>query len=375
MTTPPHVGAPRSTPNQRHLAFYLPQFHPIAENDEWWGPGFTEWVNVAKARPLFHGHRQPHLPGELGFYDLRLAETRAAQAELAAAHGIDGFIYYHYWFGGRRLLERPFDSVRASGEPDLPFALCWANEAWTRAWDGHTREVLMSQDYGDDRAHARWLAEAFADPRYIRVDGKPIFLVYRASRLPDARRTTDVLREEAERAGVGPLFLARVESFTDERSDPAALGFDAAVEFAPDWKVVNGGLTRRAVSAARRLFPSRRPWQTRNYQDLVAGMQAKPAVDHLRFPCVTPRWDNSPRRGRNGFVLTGDTPERYRDWVAWAARTAPATPGGESLVFVNAWNEWGEGAHLEPCRERGRAFLQAHRDGRAAAGDPGRTQP
>src|SRR3954466_7812748 len=163
----------------RVIAFYLPQFHPIPENDEWCGKGFTEWTNVTKARPLFRGHYQPQLPTDLGFYDLRVAETRQAQADLAREHGIDGFVYYHYWFNGRRLLERPFNNVLASGQPDFPFALCWANENWTRVWDGGDSEILMPQEHSeaDDRRHLQWLATAFADPRYVRVDGKPMFLV------------------------------------------------------------------------------------------------------------------------------------------------------------------------------------------------------
>src|SRR3954447_1517209 len=171
------AAAPRAL---RHLAFYLPQFHPIPENDEWWGQGFTEWTNVTRARALFRGHHQPHLPADLGYYDLRLPETRALQASLAASHGIDGFCYYHYWFKGRRLLERPFADVLASGEPDFPFALCWANENWTRKWNGRDEDVLLAQDYSpaDDLEHIRALAPAFADKRYIRIDGRPLLLVY-----------------------------------------------------------------------------------------------------------------------------------------------------------------------------------------------------
>lgn len=358
---------------QRHLAFYLPQFHPTPENDQWWGPGFTEWVNVAKARPLFAGHEQPRIPGELGFYDLRLPETRAAQAALAAGHGIDGFVYYHYWFNGRRLLGRPFDEVRASGEPDFPFALCWANESWTRAWDGRSGHVLVEQRYGDDREHARWLVQAFADPRYIRVEDKPLFLVYRASRLPDARRTTDILREEADRAGLGELFLARVESFADEREDPRGLGFDAAVEFAPDWSVLTPGAAAAVRSGMRRLARVRRdrPWQVHRYDALARRMMAKPRPDHVRFPCVTPRWDNTARKGATGLAVVGSTPRAYGEWVAWAGREAAAASPADSLVFVNAWNEWAEGAHLEPERTHGRAYLEAHRDARALPdGDP-----
>jgi lipopolysaccharide biosynthesis protein len=360
-----------ATPSsQRHLAFYLPQFHPIPENDLWWGPGFTEWVNVVTARPLFPGHQQPHLPGALGFYDLRLPETRAAQAALASSHGIDGFVYYHYWFTGHRLLNRPFDEVLSSGEPDLPFALCWANESWTRAWDGRSRDVLIEQRYDDAREHARWLTTAFADPRYIRVDGKPLLLVYRASQLPDPLRTTDILREEASRAGIGELYLARVESFPDERSDPTMIGFDASVEFAPDWKVLEGGLSQRARSGLRRLrhLGRERPWQVHDYADVANRMRAKPAAAHTRFPCVTPRWDNTPRRGKEGVALIDGSPELYREWVEWASEHAPGTPGGESLVFVNAWNEWAEGAHLEPCRDLGIAYLEAHRDARRRRG-------
>ncbi len=220
----------------RVLAFYLPQFHPIPENDEWWGAGFTEWRNVVRARPLFRGHHQPHLPGELGFYDLRVPEVRQAQADLARAFGVDGFVYYHYWFGGRRLLERPFQEVLERGEPDLPFALCWANENWTRAWDGGGDQVLVRQHHGEeeDLRHLRALAPALADSRYVRIDGRPLLLVYRATLLPDPKRTTDTWRAEAARLGLGELHLARVESFAPERGDPRSLGFDSAVEFQPD---------------------------------------------------------------------------------------------------------------------------------------------
>src|SRR5262245_51865075 len=214
----------------RVIAFYLPQYHPFPENDAWWGKGFTEWRNVTRARPQFPGHYQPHLPADLGFYDLRLPEIRVAQAELARQYGIDGFCYYHYWFNGKRLMERPFDEVLDSGRPDFPFCLCWPNENWNRAWDGHSREVIMAQSYSteDHVRHARWLATAFRDPRYIRVDGRPLFLVYRATLIPEPRTMTAIFREEASKAGVGEIFLARVESQPVERGDPADLGFDAA---------------------------------------------------------------------------------------------------------------------------------------------------
>jgi lipopolysaccharide biosynthesis protein len=355
------------TSRLRSLAFYLPQFHPIPENDEWWGPGFTEWANVVKARPRFAGHDQPHLPADLGFYDLRLAEAREAQAAMAGAHGVDGFVYYHYWFGGRRLLERPFDEVLASGRPDLGFALCWANENWTRRWDGMETSVLMRQTYGaaDDHRHGRWLAQAFRDERYIRVDGKPLFLVYRAAALDDARRTTGIWREEARRARVGDIFLCRVESSVDERGDPGRLGFDAAVEFAPDWGLLGPNWRRAARELAHRahlVADGRLGHQAYDYDTLARRMLAKPAPGYTRFPCVAPSWDNTARRARGAVVLTGTTPEGYGRWLRGAARRAPVTEGGDSLVFVNAWNEWGEGCHLEPSQRWGRAYLDAHRD-------------
>jgi len=220
----------------RVIAFYLPQYHPIPENDAWWGKGFTEWTNVTKARPLFRGHYQPHLPADLGFYDLRVAESREAQAELARQYGVTGFCYYHYWFAGKRLLNRPFDEVLMSGKPDFPFCLCWANENWTRIWDGGEDEVLMKQTYSeeDDVAHIRWLTRAFADERYIRIDGKPIFIIYRAHKLPNLKRTTDLWRHECRRLGVGELFLCRVDTAADT-SPPSEVGLDAAVEFQPGW--------------------------------------------------------------------------------------------------------------------------------------------
>ncbi|HEU4326339.1 MAG TPA: glycoside hydrolase family 99-like domain-containing protein [Roseiflexaceae bacterium] len=352
----------------RPIAFYLPQFHPTPENDSWWGRGFTEWTNVAQARPLFPGHEQPHIPADLGFYDLRLAETRAAQADLARRYGIYGFCYYHYWFGGRRLLERPFDAVLESGQPDFPFCLCWANEDWTRAWDGRSGEYLIRQRYSaeDDRAHGRWLARAFADPRYIRVDGRPLFLVYRASRLPDARETTARWRDEARALGVGEIYLACVEGMAAERNNPHSMGFDAAVEFQPDWNNLGPPLRRdRLRRALWKLGLLRSPFQEHRvfrYADVVERMLAKPPAPYKRFPCVTPSWDNSPRRRRDAAVLHGSTPALYQRWLERViARFMPPGPG-EDLLFINAWNEWAEGAHLEPSLRWGHAYLKATRE-------------
>jgi lipopolysaccharide biosynthesis protein len=351
-------------PATKLLAFYLPQFHPVPENDRWWGRGFTEWTNVARARPLFRGHHQPHLPSDLGFYDLRLPATRQAQAELAGRHGIDGFCYYHYWFGGRRILQRPFEEVLSSGSPDFPFCLCWANEPWTRRWDGRSGEILIEQSYGpaDDRAHIEYLLRAFDDRRYVRIGGKPLFLVYRASSLPEARRTTEIWRETARRSGAGELYLCRVESFAAEsRCPPAAQGFDAAVEFQPDWACLDDerwSFRLRSLAVPGRFSRLVHRSHVFDYARVASRMMAKPAPEYVRHPCVMPGWDNSPRRAREAYVFVDSHPDAYREWLsaalAKAARNAP-----DSLAFVNAWNEWGEGNHLEPCRRFGHAFLEA----------------
>lgn len=351
----------------RALAFYLPQYHPVPENDEWWGPGFTEWRNVAKARPQFSGHDQPHLPADLGFYDLRLAEAREAQAALARAHGIHGFIYYHYWFNGRRILERPFNEVLASGQPELPFALCWANENWTRVWDGGEKHVLLAQHYSDadDLAHIKSLIPAFRDPRYIRVHGRPLFLVYRSDNLPDAKRTTGIWRDAALRAGVGDLYLVRVESFSHD-IDPADHGFDAAVEFAPHGqfrmnpilhKGFGGWLSR--LGLLPKSFSRNRVVR---YQEVANRMASTPAPAFKRFRCATPMWDNSARRKEDALILIGSSPARYEAWLSsLCARTNATFQGDERLVFINAWNEWAEGNHLEPDLKWGRAYLEATR--------------
>jgi len=350
----------------RVIAFHLPQFHPIPENDVWWGPGFTEWSNVARGRPLFSGHYQPRLPADLGFYDLRLAEARARQAELARDYGVHGFCYYHYWFAGKRLLERPAEDVLASGEPDFPFCLCWANENWTRRWDGLEQEVLIEQDYSDadDEAHFRHLCRFFRDPRYIRVNGRPLFLLYRASALPNPPRTLDIWRRVAEAEGVGEMFLCRVEKSKQDRGDPRGDGFDAGVEFHPRldelripavrsslaWKVSRRlGLTNRAF---------RDHWVLR-YPDVVEAFRDDPPTDYPRFECVFPGWDNSVRRKKGAVVMIDESPPVYGDWLADRLNRARPIDGEPGFVFVDAWNEWAEGAHLEPCSRWGRAYLEA----------------
>jgi hypothetical protein len=218
----------------RPIAIYLPQFHPVPENDLWWGKGFTEWTNVAKAKPLFDGHYQPHLPADLGFYDLRLAEVREEQAAMAKKYGIEGFCYYHYWFNGKRILERPFNEVLSSGKPDFPFMLCWANENWTKVWDGGENNILLEQKYSDedDISHIKSLIPAFKDERYIKVDGKPVFAIYRSANIPDVKRTLETWRKEAKKEGL-ELYLCRMEGFGTWGESYLNDGFDAAISFEP----------------------------------------------------------------------------------------------------------------------------------------------
>ncbi len=356
----------------RAIAFYLPQYHPIPENDRWWGKGFTEWTNVVKARPLFRGHYQPHLPADLGFYDLRLPEVRQAQVDLAREYGLSGFCYYHYWFNGKRLLHWPFDEVLASAEPDFPFCLCWANENWTRIWDGGDSEVLMKQTYSeqDDLAHIRWLARAFADPRYIRVENKPLFIIYRAHKLPDIRKTTAVWREECRRRGIGEIFLCRIDTASDTLR-PSELGLDAAVEFQPDWSSLGPQLGSRLrlpqfewndlrFFLRRKLFGD--DIQVFSYRDFVEFMSSRVSPNYLRFPCVTPSWDNSPRRRRGATVFTGSSPKLFQQWLAHTIERELRSEGADKLVFINAWNEWAESNHLEPDQRYGHLYLEALRE-------------
>ena len=357
---------PTMTSNRiRLVAFYLPQFHPIPENGKWWGKGFTDWTNVVKARPLFPVHYQPHIPADLGFYDLRLPESRQAQADLAKEYGIYGFCYYHYWFNGKRLLERPFNEVLASGKPDFPFCLCWANENWTRVWDGQNKNVLIEQEYSqeDDKHHIRWLVNVFRDRRYIRIDDKPVFLVYRAAKLPDPKKTACIWREEARKMGIGEIFLCRVESFPDECGDPTRIGFDAAVEFQPDWTNLGRPLRRGKLwQLTMRLGLSSESYRTNwvyDYEAVVDRMLKKDSAPYQRFPCATPGWDNSPRRRSDAVIFKDATPPIYEKWLKAVIERAPVNRDGQSIVFINAWNEWAEGNHLEPDLKFGRAYLEA----------------
>lgn len=354
------------------VTFYLPQFHPIPENNQWWGTGFTEWTSVASARPRFDGHHQPQLPADLGFYDLRLDETRIAQAEMARAYGIDGFCYYHYWFNGRRLLERPFNEVLASGRPDFPFCLCWANENWTRAWDGLERDTLVRQEYSevDWLAHITWLIEVFKDKRYIKINGKPLFLIYR----PDAISGEHIAfwRSVLHEHDSPGLYLCAVKTgFAQVGSkELVKRGYDAVVNFQPNGTDFPSKASTKTMlyEALKRLLPNGLYQKLKHsasanklisYAGLMENVLRKPvAVTHKEFPCVFASWDNSARR-KTATIIQNDDPELYAEWLKASVERVARYPDEERLVFINAWNEWAEGCHLEPDRKYGRRFLEA----------------
>jgi lipopolysaccharide biosynthesis protein len=345
----------------RVIAFYLPQYYPTPENDAFWGAGFTEWTNVAAARPLFRGHDQPKIPGELGFYDLRLPETRRAQAELARAHGVEAFLYWHYWFGGRRVLDRPFAEVLEQGEPSLPFCLGWANQSWTGVWYGAPERVLIEQTYpepADHEEHFEALLPAFRDPRYLRVDGRPLFLVYDPEDLPAPRDFASTWRKQSRSAGLGDLYLMGLGS---RRWDPVASGFDAAARHG-FWLP---GLRRQLGGWRARLRGWRRRPVVYAYRDFV-DRGFPEVVSDRDYPVALSNWDNSPRSGENGLVLQGGTPQLFRRHLREAIACVADRPPDRQIVFVKSWNEWAEGNYLEPDRRFGRAYLEAIRDEVAA---------
>ena len=346
----------------RAIAFYLPQFHPIPENDAWWGKGFTEWTNVTKARPLFRRHYQPHLPADLGFYDLRLPETREAQAELAREHGISGFCYYHYWFHGRRLLERPFQEVLESGRPKFPFCLCWANEPWSRRWIGEGQDILIAQTYSreDDEAHSEYLSSVFSDERYITVDNRPVFLLYRPDRHPDPIRFTTFLKSAARRAtGNEPYLVATDAGHPDE--DDRRFGFDTTLHFEPQLGVLPGAVDDRLSIArvARNLKLGVLSGRLKLYEDVKARRQMTPCFRGFpQIPCVLVGWDNSPRRGKFGSVCVGADPASFgKELRRSLSNWKKSSFRQDNLIFINAWNEWAEGNHLEPDQKWGRGYL------------------
>jgi GT2 family glycosyltransferase len=343
----------------RLIAFYLPQFHPVRENDFWWGKGFTEWTNVAKALPAFPGHEQPHLPTELGFYDLRVPEVMHEQARLAQAYGISGFCYYYYWFNGRRLLEAPIERLLTEQSGGFPFCLCWANENWTRRWDGGDgeSEILMGQAHSDqdDEAVILDLMRFLRHPSYIRVNGRPMLLVYRVGLFPDIRRTAELWRAACRREGIGEIHLVRVDSFGEalQSNPPVIQGFDAAVEFPPHHC---GTPDTPQPMSLRPGFAG----EVNDYEAAVLQSATPKETGYLHYRTVLPRWDNTARRPDGAAIWAGSSPGAYQAYLEeLLAYTREQNVGDDRLVFINAWNEWAEGAHLEPDRRYGRTYLEA----------------
>jgi lipopolysaccharide biosynthesis protein len=352
------------------IALYLPQFHAIPENDKWWGKGFTEWRKVTQAKPKFAGHYQPHLPSDLGFYDLRLRSVMEEQAELARQYGIYGFCYYHYWFNGERLLEQPIEQMLSSGKPDFPFCLCWANENWTRCWDGFDKEILLKQNYSeeDDRKHIQYLLPFFKDKRYIRIDGKPVFLLYRTELHPNIESAIGIWKDEARKAGLEGLYLIRVENFL-RNVDPVDHGCDASMEFAPDLTCAGRKVSHRNKLShiTRKLLHKsgviKSPYflnRIYSYPEMAENMLSKAEKPYKYFRCVAPSWDNTARREEGATIYLDSTPEKFQEWTqSVVQKTKENFKDDEQIFFINAWNEWAEGCHLEPDLKFGHAYLQA----------------
>jgi lipopolysaccharide biosynthesis protein len=350
----------------RPIAFYLPQFYPTPENNAWWGKGFTEWTLVSQAKPLFKGHYQPHVPSDLGFYDLRIPEIMEEQAAMAKDAGLYGFMFYHYWFHGKRFLELPVNNMINTGKPDFPFCLCWANETWTKAWEGNPKQVLQKQEYSlaDDEQHISYLCrEVFSDPRYIKINGKPLFGIWERKEIPDIKKTVAIWQEIAKQSGFPGLYLVSVDCLSGS-VDPVHNDLDAVVEFVPDWGALPKHKTRNIYHKILNFFKIyRTPFydhKIMKYDDLVniSLQKAKPSFKY--FPGITPTWDNTSRRKTgNAHVFHDSSPEKFEIWLEKIVEDFVPYSEQENFIFINAWNEWAEGAHLEPCIKFGNEYLQS----------------
>ncbi len=343
----------------RSIAFYLPQYHPVPVNDEAWGKGFTEWTNVSKAVAQFEGHYQPRLPGELGYYDLRIEDIQRRQIELAKLHGIHGFCYYHYWFAGTKVLERPFQKVLANPSLDLPFCLCWANAKWSRRMNGgDNSHVIIPQSHSaeDDIAFLDDIREALLDSRYIRVNNKPLLMVYRPHSLPDALATARRWQERAKSYGLEGLYL--VFAGTNKLNDPEAFGFDGAVQFPPH------SLQKKKVARVRPSFYNKKySGRIFSYNEAAQDSISTMASGEYTFPGIFMNWDNDARKPGNSLIFHGGTPARYKRWLEKIFEIVDQKENrDEKLVFINAWNEWSEGTYLEPDLRFGYGYLQATAD-------------
>jgi lipopolysaccharide biosynthesis protein len=361
--------APSSDPPVRYIAYYLPQFHEIPENDEWWGPGFTEWTNVTKTLPRYVGHYQPRLPGDFGFYDLSITDHIRRQVTLAKRGGIYGFCIHNYWFSGRRLLEGPLRTILDNKDIDIPFCVNWANESWSRRWDGSEQSILVGQNYapGEDVHYAEYVLEFVEDARYIKINGRPLLMLYRPDHLPDARATVERWRKLFLKRGFPNPYIIMPQSRGFD--DPRAFAMDAAAGFPPHkvaWENVRD--IRHRVKLLDPAFSGR----VVSYDEVMERALANKPHGFRLFPGVCPHWDNEARHPGSGFNLAGSTPHRYARWLRGASEFASKAPtADERVVFINAWNEWAEGAYLEPDRHYGCAYLVQTRHVLDSLGDPG----
>lgn len=378
----------------RVIAFYLPQFHPIPENDNVWGKGFTEWTNVGKAKPLFKGHYQPRVPADLGYYDLRMPEVREAQAEMAREAGVEGFCYWHYWFGnGKQLLERPFNEVLASGKPEFPFCLGWANHSWsTKTWQkgGNVGNVMIAeQTYPGEKdivAHFNYVLKAFKDKRYITVDGKPLFLIFDPYSIPNIGAFMEKWRKMAKEAGLAGIhFVANTQNTSghgiEENGKKICKGFFATDEAD---KYYNYLLENKGFDAVASMGQWRAEVLARNkalfllHRQLAArfnmGWTEKFDYDKIMryyyvsedswenvYPSLLPQWDRSPRSGVNG-IYVNSTPENFKKSILHALELIKNKQDEHKILFLKSWNEWAEGNYVEPDLKYGHGFLDALRD-------------
>ena len=349
----------------RFIALYLPQYHPTPENDEWWGKGFTEWVNVAKARPLFRGHKQPHIPADLGFYDLRLAEVREQQAELAKEAGIEAFCYWHYWFGnGRRLLERPFNEVVSSGRPDFPFCLGWANHSWyKKLWDPKSKgkdKLLIEQTYPgieDYVLHFNTLLPAFKDHRYLKVNGKLFFLIYDPLHFEDIKTFISTWRRLAKENGLNDFYFIAQDFDSRAKDQILSLGIDAI--YNSDTFNIHHKLNKFSkVMYLLQRKVLRRPTAF-NYKDAIKYMVIDDCKNREVIPCISPNWDHSPRSSHNAVILKNSTPDLFKRIAKRAIEIVQGKPEDEQIVMIKSWNEWGEGNYMEPDLEFGHGYINA----------------
>ena len=349
------------------IAFHLPQFHPIPENNEWWGNGFTEWTNVGKAKPMFKGHHQPNIPADLGFYDLRVEESRIEQAELAREYGITGFCFWHYWFAGKRILEKPFNEILKTGKPDFPFCLGWANASWTGIWYGAKDRMLIEQTYPGNEDYTKHFYEvlpAFQDNRYVRYKNRPLFILHRAVDVPDNNQFTDIWRELAHKEGLpGIHFVANLRT-KDSYFDFEKNGYDACIWENPTKmialsnqksKIKDKILERVRGKINKKLNNGPTVYE---YRDVIKYAFDEKEKINNNYPCVCPNWDNTPRSGRNGLVLQGSTPELFEKHFINAINIVRNKPEEDKFIFIKSWNEWAEGNYLEPDLRFGRKYLE-----------------